>query len=193
MFEASSGFASAGLMRGRFAPDQRFLAGRTPDPVGSDAVDPVDQARAEGYAAGRAEALAEARELAARDAAACGSIEEAFARLDAAQEEVLRRRLHETVAALCEATLAPLALDHEALARRATQAVDMLSRVDDDRTLRMHPDDIVLVGTRLPADLPVVQDATLERGTIVVETPGGGVEDGPGTWRRAVAEALDRC
>jgi flagellar assembly protein FliH len=193
MFEPSAGFASAGLMRGRFAPDQRFAAGRDLDPGGGEAVDPVELARAEGHAAGRAEAQAEAAELAQRNSAAFGAIEEAFARLDAAQEEVLRRRLHETVAALCEATLAPLALDAEALARRAAKAADMLSRADDDRILRMHPDDIVLVGTRLPADLPLIHDATLERGTVVVETPGGGVEDGPGTWRRAVAEALERC
>lgn len=191
MFEPSHGFAPAGEGIGRFAPDLRFAAGRPP--VATEVEDPVARARAEGHAAGRAEALAEAAAQALRDDAARAAIEEAFARLDGVQEEILRRRLHETVAALCEATLAPLALDKDALARRAARAADMLSRADDERTLRMHPEDVALVGAHLPADLPVVPDASLERGTVIVETPGGGVEDGPGTWRRAVAEALERC
>lgn len=193
MFEGAPGFVAAGRTAGGFAPDARFGASRAALPPAVPAVDPVALARAEGHAAGRAEAEAEADERAVRDAAASQAIEEAFARIGAAQEEVLRRRLSETVAALCEATLAPLALDRDALARRAARAAEMLARADDERSLRMHPDDIVLVGTRLPPDLPVIQDPALERGTVIVETPAGGVEDGPGTWRRAITEAFARC
>jgi len=42
-------------------------------------------------------------------------------------------------------------------------------------------------------DWEVLADPSLERGAIRVEGTSGGVEDGPATWRKAIAEALARC
>ena len=177
-----------------FAPDRRFSkAASLPPPPVLPAADPVASAWAEGYAEGAATAEAQAQALADYHAASAGRIELAFVRLDAAQEEALRQRLHETVTALCEAAIAPLALDPEALARRAARAAAMLARADDCRTLRLHPEDIALIAGRLPEGLAVEPDPALERGALRMETQSGGIEDGPGQWHRAIAEALAQC
>lgn len=174
-----------------FASDPRFsLVDHAPPPP---APDPVAEAWAAGHAAGRAETLAEAEALSAATDAARHRIELALARLDANQQELLRQRLVETVSALCNAALAPLAIDPELLAERASRAAAMLSRADDAAVLRLHPDDLALVATRLPKGLATQPDPGLERGNLRLDGQAGGVEDGPGQWRRAIAEALGTC
>lgn len=179
-----------------FAVDRRFSAGpraKAPALEPLPVEDPLEVAWAEGFAAGATTAEAEAQALAEETAAASARIELAFARLDVAQEEALRQRLHETVTALCEAAIAPLALDADALTRRVVRAATMLARADDERVLRLHPDDLALLSGRLPDGLPVEPDPMLDRGALRVETQSGGIEDGPGHWHRAIAEALAQC
>lgn len=173
-----------------FSRDPRFAR---PLPLEDQPADPLSSAWAAGHAAGMAEARAEAEALHACEAEARHKIELALARLDGEQQEVLRRRLVETVAALCDAALAPLAIDPDLLAERAGRAAAMLARADDAAVLRLHPEDLALVAGRLPGDLPVDPDPALERGNIRIDGLAGGVEDGPGQWRRAIAEALDQC
>ena len=185
-FTASTGFAS----------DPRFAAGAAPPPASdqqAQAPDPVELAWADGYDQGRAEALAEAEARMAGDEAARARIELSLARLDADLAEQLRQKLHATVEALCEAAIAPLALDPAALAARVERAAAMLARADDARLLRLHPDDLPLVAARLPEGLEVLPDPALERGALRIESTAGGVEDGPSHWRRAIAEALAGC
>lgn len=173
-----------------FRSDPRFA----PAPVReADNTDPLARAWAEGHAAGLAEARAEAAARTDADAAARGRIELALARLDAEQAETMRQRLLATVEALCEAAIAPLALDREALTARVARAAAMLSRADDDKVLRLHPDDLALVARNLPEGLETLADRSLDRGALRIETASGGVEDGPAHWRRAIAEALRLC
>jgi flagellar assembly protein FliH len=172
-----------------FAGDPRFSVGRPvspPPPV----EDPVAVAWAEGHAAGIAEALADAEARRVADEESRTRIELALGRLCAEQEELLRQRLIETVRALCEGAIAPLALDAGVLADRVARAAAMLARADDAAVLRLHPDDLALIGNRLPPDLPVEPDAALERGALRLDGRNGGVDDGPALWRRAIAEAL---
>ncbi|SFF76109.1 flagellar assembly protein FliH [Novosphingobium sp. CF614] len=187
---------------GGFTPDTRF--GGTlpipepaprPEPVAieEEAPDPVAEAFAAGFAAGHEQARGEAEARAAADAAAREGLMLSFHRFDNALEEELRLRLRDTVAALCEASIAPLALDEEALLRRIARAVSMLARADDERVIRLHPEDLGLVSPRLSAEWQVQPDPKLERGTIRIESANGGVEDGPATWRLAIAEALQQC
>ena len=177
-----------------FAADRRFCRPVSPPPLlVAPAADPVAAAWADGYAEGTAFAEAQALALADSHAATLGRIELAFARLDTAQEEALRQRLHETVTALCEAAIAPLALDPEALTRRVARAAAMLARADDQRLLRLHPLDLALIAERLPEGLAVEPDPALERGALRMETQSGGIEDGPDRWHRAIAEALAQC
>lgn len=158
--------------------------------VETHAPDPAAEAYARGYAEGHAQAIEAAKADAEATEAARGSLALSFARLDAVLEEDLRLRLRDTVAALCEAALAPLAIDEAALVRRIERAVGMLARADDERVVRLHPEDMALVSERLSVEWTVVTDAGLERGTVRVEGPAGGVEDGPASWRLAIAEAL---
>jgi flagellar assembly protein FliH len=158
-----------------------------------DAPDPIDEAFAQGFAAGHEQARSEAEARAEADAAAREGLGLSLTRLDATLAEELRMRLRDTVAALCESAIAPLALDEEAMLRRIDVAISMLSRADDDRVIRLHPDDLKLIAPRLSSEWQIDADARLERGTIRIETINGGIEDGPATWRLAIAEALQQC
>jgi flagellar assembly protein FliH len=174
-----------------FTPDPRF-AGLPVPPPAAEPEDPVAHAHAEGFAAGFAEAKAIAEAHLAETLAAREAIELALTRHNAALEEELRQRLLATVELLCAEALAPLALDPTALKSRITRAAAMLARADDERVLRLHPEDIALLGEALP-DLPIEPDPALPRGSLRIETVLGGVEDGPEHWRRALAEALAQC
>lgn len=175
--------------------DPRFsgAAGAAPPPPAPEPEDPLALAWAEGYQAGVSEARTEAQLLTAQDEAARAAIELSLARLDDELAEALRQKLYATVEALCEAAIEPLLLDKAALAARVERAAGMLARADDQRVLRLHPEDIRLIGKRLPEGLEVQPDPALERGALRVETVNGGVEDGPSHWRRAIAEALSQC
>lgn len=185
---SSRALAARAPSRG-FARDARF-DGTT---VVSRSEPCTETARAEGYATGRAAAEAEAAAQRQAEQAERASAERTLARIDAAATEILRQRLTEVVAQLCEATLAPLALDTDALTARTERAVAMLARGDDERVVRIHPYDLAAIVGRLPAEWTIEPDPSLERGAVRVESAQGGVEDGPDTWRRAIAEALRQC
>lgn len=173
-----------------FRPDGRFAGMLAGELSLHAAPDHVDGAYADGYAKGFAEGSAEADARAAADAAARGRIELSLGRLADAEQLMLETRLRETVLALCEQTLAPLAIDPEALTGRIGKALALMRRTADERLLRLHPADADLLAGRLPEELRIELDPTLERGELRVESADGGVEDGPGQWRRTLAEAL---
>lgn len=189
-------FALGGRGSEGFSRDLRYtsnaLAPRPVEPE-MDTPDPLASAYAEGYAAGVAEAnaAAEAREMI--DEAARRHFAFSFSKLDADLAEALRDKMHQTVTALCKSVLHPLALDAGALARRVETAVSMFVRADDERVIRLHPDDVALIAAKLPPDWQFIPDAALERGALRVETSSGGIEDGPVQWRAAITEALRLC
>lgn len=180
----------------RFAPPRQAEPASPPAPepeIAAPAGDPIALAFTEGFAAGRAAAEAEAAQRAEAEAAAREMLALSFSRLDSDLRDELRLRLRDTVAALCEAAIRPLALDEDALIRRIEVAVSMLARADDERTIRLNPADIALIAPRMRAEWDVTPDPALERGGLRVESTNGGVEDGPAVWRRAIAEALHQC
>lgn len=197
MTNMSSLAALAGIAAGEgFREDARFhraTAAAPPPPPEPDPTDPVADARAEGFALGLEQGRAELAEALVAEAAVREALDLAFQRLDAELAEALRLRLTETVMALCEATLVPFALDPEALAARVERAVAMLSRAEDERVIRLNPQDLPLVAPRLSRDWTVQSDPALPRGHLRVETATGGVEDGPAQWRRALIEAFETC
>lgn len=186
-----------------FTPDMRFggsLQRGESEPQPSSETDeaepeadPLGEAFTQGFAAGFEQADTAARLRADEANKARDALALSLARLDAELSEQLRLRLRDTVAALCESAIAPLVLDQDALVRRIEAAVAMLARADDERVICLHPEDVELVSPRLVAQWTVRPDAKLERGTIRIETANGGVEDGPATWRQAIAEALHDC
>lgn len=174
---------------GGFTPDIRFGAElAVADPVREH--DPAEAAYAEGYARGFDDAAAQAKADAVERDAARGKIETAFERLAESEGLRLEERLRETVLALCEQALAPLAMDPDALADRVAKALALLRRTEDERVLRLHPDDLALLAGRLSDGIKVEPDPTLGRGELRVETAEGGLEDGPEHWRRVLSEAL---
>ncbi|WP_310534284.1 FliH/SctL family protein [Novosphingobium sp.] len=155
--------------------------------------DPIEVAFAEGYAAGLEASAADAAARIAADDAARGKLGLSLARLDGEMAEDLRQRFVDTVIALCEATLVPFAVDETALATRVSRAVAMLSRADDERVIRLNPEDLKLVAGKLDEQWNVQPDPALPRGELRVESANGGVEDGPAQWRRALIEAFEAC
>lgn len=194
---ADLGAASAGFSRDRRFFREILQASPPPPPaiddVHEEPADPVAEAWAEGYARGMGDAQEAAAQIIAEQEAARSKIELSLAKLDAAMQEDLKDRLRETVQALCEAAIAPAALDPEGLARRVEVAGAMLARAQDERVIRLHPEDLALIAARLPEDWHFVPDAALVRGSVRVEGAAGGVEDGPEHWRLAIAEALRQC
>lgn len=192
--------APMSVMRVRFGTDASIalhdMAPASGDQDTHARPDPIEQARDQAYAQGWADAHEAAQQAAAQADEARGRMETTFHRLDGELAEQFRQRLMETVIALCESCLAPLALDKDALTRRIEQAAAMFSRADDDRVIRLHPDDLAAIRARLPNDWDVQGDPAMERGAIRVESRSGGAEtggaeDGPQQWRRAIVEALD--
>lgn len=156
-----------------------------PEPV--DAV--MADALADAEARGRQAALAEM----ANEGAARAALKLSLQRLDDELQEELGLRIAETVAALCEQALAPLALDRAALRARGLAAAALLREGIDATGLRLHPDDIPLLDEDFAARWPVEADARLERGTLQFDTAEGAVRDGPAEWRAALHEALGLC
>lgn len=179
---------------GGFARDPRFASLLGPAPGAPDGQgDPLADAYQRGYADGAAHAEARAIE-AERERDRCrAAIELAFARFDEGSAADLRERLRQTVMALCEEAIMPHALDVDGLAVRIERATAMLHRAQDERRVLVHPDDLPLVSGRLPADLKIEADPSIERGGLRIETADGGIEDGPAQWRRILAEAFREC
>lgn len=177
-----------------FTADLRFAAnGASGPPKQVLAADPLGDAWAEGFAQGADQARAEAAQAAAIEAEARDGLSLSFARFDSEMAEVLRHRIIETICALFDATMLPIAPDADMLTARVERAVAMLARADDERVIRLNPDDFKLINTRLPSEWVVEADAAMPRGHLRVETANGGVEDGPAQWRRALAEAMAGC
>jgi len=195
LLATTGAFRPARIANG-FAADRRFaLVGVEPPPVlpKEPDIDPEEAAFEAGRAQGRLEALETARREEADRDAARGQIELAFARMNEAALLQLRDRLRQTVLALCEDAIAPLAIDADGLVLRVERAAAMLRRAQDEKRVLLNPADFDLVAARLPAGLDCAPDPAVERGGLRIETADGGVEDGPRQWRRILEEAFREC
>jgi len=181
---------------GGFSANPRYAAFTAPQsdlPPAPPPADPLEDAFEQGFAEGYAAAAQEAERRAATAETEREAITLAFSRMDDAGAQEMAERLRHTVLALCEQAVMPLAIEPAGLAARIARAVAMLQRAADERRVLIHPDDLALVRGRLPADLVVETDPSVERGALRIETPDGGVEDGPAQWRRILAEAFREC
>jgi flagellar assembly protein FliH len=196
MSEPARSVSLAALARpeGSFARDFRFVAVAERVPINDIcATDPLPDAYARGYAEGAQAAAELAQTQAHATQTALHRIETALAQMDQAYADAFAQRLKDTVLGLCSAVLGDAASAPEGLSRRIAVAAAMFARSDDERMIRLHPEDLALVHGRLPEEWHCQPDPSLERGTVRVETVGGGVEDGPAQWRAALDEALRTC
>ena len=122
---------------------------------------------------------------------------QAIARL-AEQLEVLRPEPTAALAALIAETVERLVtqivgsvdIDRKLLQQRAEIAAKLIGEDTEPAKLRVHPDDVALLD---PARIPVgvVGDASLRRGSIVLDTGEGWIEDGPAVRLERLRAALD--
>lgn len=188
----AAGFAGLGEMRPtQFVPDPRFQG--SGDAAGGRGASTRPDAWQTGYADGLAEARADVAAEAQASVAASQSLDRALARVDDEQATILAERLRETVLALCCSVIDRAAIDSQSLDAQIEAAIAMLRRTDDERLLRVHPDDLELIAGRLSQNLAIEPDPSLERGAIRIETATGGVESGPRQWRDAITAAVRGC
>lgn len=185
---------SAGFQVGApFAPATRGAEPQTPVAAPSSPATPADdaaaalaQAFAEGEAAGRTAARAEADEAAQHARA----LRLNFRAFDEAALAVLADELAATVQSLCEQVLGDYAIDPVALAARCEAAAARLGKGWPGAVLHLHPDDYAALPPAALEGWQVTHDPALARGSLLVEAADGAVRDGPEDWRRALAEAL---
>ncbi|MCJ7420365.1 FliH/SctL family protein [Sphingomicrobium astaxanthinifaciens] len=160
---------------------------------GMQASPPIDlEARGyeRGYSDGLEEGIAQAR--ADHDALVGekSKLEVSFRRLDDELTAQLQDRILQVVMVLCEDLIETTSSQPEMIAARVEKAVGLLRRQEDEREVCLHPDDIELVRKSIGPDLKLKSDASLPRGHLRIDTPDGGIEDGPHLWRQKLIEAL---
>ncbi len=180
--------------RGGFEPKSPFVEAPSAHPTEpglaageQDAPeDQVARAFAEGEAAGRATAAAEAQDSLDRQRA----LRLAFRAFDQAAMDSLAAELAETVVQLCSQVIAASAIDRDDLIKRCEAASARIGETASACRLHLHPDDIELAGESALEGWLIEPDAALERGSLLLEGSDGTVRDGPTEWRRAIAEAV---
>lgn len=154
--------------------------------------DPIAAAHANGFAEGKAAAIAEADEARAREAALLDQVSTALAAGAHFDRERMAGQLRQTVLHLVSKMVGEVGVAPDVLAGRITAAVDMLADSAESALLRLHPDDVPLVEGKLPATIFPIGDATVSRGGFVIESASTIVEDGPDLWLEQLAQAIDR-
>lgn len=162
----------------------------TPSQPGSATEERVQDAPDAAFAAGYEAGFADAEAKFAAQAKVAESLGLALAKLDETASRALRHRLAESVAALCEQVIEPQLIDTSALEQRCAEALAWTEEPMDRLALRLHPDDIALLGEETKSAWRIRPEAGLPRGTIQLETSDGVIRDGPDEWRRAITEAL---
>ncbi|WP_426258362.1 FliH/SctL family protein [Sphingomonas sp. DC1600-2] len=166
-----------------------------PAPPAQPFVDPVAVAHEAGYAIGYVEggdaARAEMTALAERDRALLESLTQALQSNDRIDREAVARRLRETVLFLVTRLVGDVGISSDRLAQRIEAAADLLTDATESAMLRVHPDDVALLEGKLPRQIFAVGDASVARGSFVLESASTIVEDGPDLWLEQLAQAID--
>lgn len=160
------------------------------------------QGRDEGYAAGRADALAEAREQLAHYQATQGAeaaqriaalLVSAETQLAALQQELSRGTLEIACALARQVVRHEIATDPGTLEPVVREALALLAADGKSATVRLAPQDFEMLGAALRTEfdgqpVSVIVDASLMPGDCLVESAGAVVDGGVATrWSRAVA------
>ena len=167
------------------------------DPMDADAepsgfIDPLAAAHADGYAEGLAAAAAAAQVEADRDRAFGTAIAAAIGSGDRIDRERIAQQLRQTVMHLVGKLIGEIGVSPELLGARIETASELLADKAESAMLRVHPDDVALLDGHLPKTIFAVGDATLARGSFVLESASTIVEDGPELWLEQLTQAIDR-
>lgn len=161
-----------------------------PAPEVMDAV--VQAARADGFAAGMAEAERLAAARGAEDARALTELSGLLELMSGFDRDRLATRLRETVLALVARIVGEVGISAELLQARVEAAVALIADHSEVAQLRLNPADLPLIEGHQPARVTLVADDAIGRGGFRIETRATTIEDGPGAWMTQLAAALDR-
>ena len=175
-----------------FVADRRYGAAdrRNSAPAASENSDDHSAVLADARAAGELAGRIAAAEEFEGEKALWTKLKLGLSRLDEQAELMLAERLRATVAALCERTLEPLALDTKLLAGRCAIAARMMGEAAGPLTLHIHPDDCDSLDLDFLKQWTVEVDPQLERGSLRFAGGEGEVTSGPAEWRAAIAAAF---
>jgi flagellar assembly protein FliH len=155
-------------------------------------VDPVEAARTVGFAEGKAAGIAEAMEAATRDQTLLQGLADALRAGGQLDREQMAAKLRQTVLHLVRQIVGEVGISADLLARRIEVAADMLSDSAESALLHVHPDDVALLEGKLPKTVFAAGDASIARGSFILESASTIVEDGPGLWLEQLTQAIDR-
>ena len=176
-------------------PDINPTAGWNPldaDAEQTPFIDPLAAAHAAGYAEGLAAAAAAASADVDRDHAFGTALAAAIGSGGRIDRERIAEQLRQTVMSLVGKLVGEVGIAPELLASRITAASDLLADKTESALLRVHPDDVPLLEDHLPKTIFAVGDASLARGSFVLESASTIVEDGPELWLEQLTQAMDR-
>lgn len=195
--QAHIGSCSMAALAGKpahFVPDPRFTVERAaPLAEARVGVAAKPDAWQLGYAAGFSAAQVEEQSRFREEIETREKLQLAFARLDDCARRTLAKQLAETVAGLCDATLAPLALDRQALQQRCEAAAVVLGEARERLTLRLNSADIPQLDAGIAHTWAIVADDGLARGSLRLESENGGIADDPASWSEQLRLALRGC
>jgi flagellar assembly protein FliH len=147
--------------------------------------------RAEAYAAGFEEGRRTSELELAADRAAMADLMDALEVLQPQPTNALALLLAETVDRLVRQICGKVEVDGELLTSRCEAAAALIGAETGPARLRLHPDDVPLVdANRLR--VPLLADDGMERGSLVLETALGWIEDGPAVRLDRLRAELDR-
>jgi flagellar assembly protein FliH len=152
-----------------------------------------DRARIEeeAFAAGHAEGRREVEEEYDAERDALARLALSLQVLKPEPANALALLLAETVDRLVREVVGQVDIDANLLIARARQAAALVARDVEPSKLRAHPDDLVHL-ERAGLDVPLEADPGLARGSIVLETGNGWIEDGPAIRLERLRTELDR-
>jgi len=152
-----------------------------PDPAATHA-----DSFAQGFDAGRRTAELEF----AGERQAIARLAEQLEALRPEPTSALAALIAETVERLVTQIVGTVEIDKTLLQQRAETAARLIGEDTEPAKLRVHPDDLPLLdAARIP--VPLLGDETLRRGSIVLDTGDGWIEDGPSVRLERLRAALD--
>lgn len=188
-----SGYSAAGnrgSFRALFADGQAMSVRQPANQDAANAVDPVDQAHADGFAMGFEEGSRIAAEAAADDREAQMRLADALEQLAPAQSGTLATMLSATVVRLVEQIVGQVAIDEDLLRARCEAVAAFIDENDAKNALHVNPVDMPFLQS---ADIavPIVPDPQMRRGCVRLDTVDGWIEDGPDVRLSRLKAMLD--
>lgn len=147
--------------------------------------------RAEAYATGFEEGRRTSELELAADRAAMADLMDALEVLQPQPTNALALLLAETVDRLVRQICGTVKVDGELLTARCQAAAALIGAETEPARLRLHPEDVPLVDAKR-LRVPLLADEGLERGSLVLETALGWIEDGPAVRLDRLRAELDR-